>query len=435
MRRTNSSRSMIRALAVSILTAHLTMVTWFRNQLLAVVTSTGASYDPNDKTQVLEAIKAKMLASPQVHSLSNDSDVTSAVPPQSNYVLEYVNGQWTMKLISISVDTLEKELQLNRLLNAIANDLSGQAVNTVAVAFTQETDIDTGVSFGYAYDATGMFVKPYFGIYDAIPVMTGYTTPSGTAAAQSEFSAGYAAWRCFDDSVSGGAWIPTSGTYATWVTYEFPSGPIPVDSFLLRIHNYRSINTFNFEGWNGSSWDVLYTETGGVKNDWFVDDGSATWLTIDRIFSITYTEAYLKFRVNVLSSNADNAVNNNFVGFQDIQIGLLADGNAGIISPSATISSGTTSGSVFALTKANEAVVYGTDVTFSLSRDDGSNWDEIAISKVGTGWIVSDGTVVAVDILYGAAAIAGADAQLGRVRCDILNKDLELYGMVGRFIG
>ena len=56
-----------------------------------------------------------------------------------------------------------------------------------------------------------------------IPIMTGYTTPSGTASASSEYST-YYAWRAFNTNGNIAAWSNTDPT--SWLQYEFDSAVI-----------------------------------------------------------------------------------------------------------------------------------------------------------------------------------------------------------------
>jgi len=100
-----------------------------------------------------------------------------------------------------------------------------------------------------------------------IPLMTGYTTPSGTASASSERALSTLAWKAFtqagflDVSNSWESLGNFVGDSVQWLAYQFPSKQVVTKYELAGASsNTASPVSWTFEGSNdGSSWDVLHT--------------------------------------------------------------------------------------------------------------------------------------------------------------------------------
>jgi hypothetical protein len=126
----------------------------------------------------------------------------------------------------------------------------------------------------------------------AVPLMTGYTTPSGIVTFSSEFNTSYRAWQLFDRTITTSWFTGPSGTLTGWVAYEFTS-PVVITSYVVDTDTstYAAKN-WTFEGWNGSSWVVLDTVTNNLG-------------VVTRSFANTV--AYIKYRINITANNGGTA--------------------------------------------------------------------------------------------------------------------------------
>jgi len=135
----------------------------------------------------------------------------------------------------------------------------------------------------------------YINDVDAIPKMTNNIAPSGVALASSTMT-GYDAYKAFDkvDGSDSSCWI--SNNIATgWLEYDFDLPKI-IKKYTLT-HYYSTITwspkSWTFEGWNGSSWVVLDTQT-NITN-WY--NGSI------KEFNIANNISYTKYRLNINANN------------------------------------------------------------------------------------------------------------------------------------
>jgi hypothetical protein len=128
-----------------------------------------------------------------------------------------------------------------------------------------------------------------------VPIMTGYTTPSGVASASQEYSfPTYAAYKPFDGSVANNDnhWLTTNGPFVSpqWLQYQFPTARI-IKAYSIQTTFGSSPNSWEFQGWNGSSWVTLDTVTG------------VSSITTPLVKTLTNTTAYTIYRINITVSN------------------------------------------------------------------------------------------------------------------------------------
>ena len=155
----------------------------------------------------------------------------------------------------------------------------------------------------------------------AVPIMTGYTTPSGIASSSSIYSAGYEPWRAFDGTTSS-SWITASGQSTGWLAYEFSIAKIITSYTLAGTPAPTAFpKDWTFEGWNGSSWIVLHTVTGNTNTSTYTG-------------TFANTTAYIKYRINI-------TLNNGFTNYVSISELYLYENN--------TYTSTTTAGGTFIL--------------------------------------------------------------------------------------
>ncbi|WP_240422214.1 discoidin domain-containing protein, partial [Paenibacillus periandrae] len=102
---------------------------------------------------------------------------------------------------------------------------------------------------------------------DGIVAMTSNTTPRGIASASGEYAPSYASWLAFDKN-AGTGWVGAVGATTGWLAYDFQINKT-VNQYSLQtrgdIHGggpAEMPKTWTFEGWNGSSWEVLDTQSG-----------------------------------------------------------------------------------------------------------------------------------------------------------------------------
>lgn len=118
------------------------------------------------------------------------------------------------------------------------------ASNTYTVTIDQNVNVDSITNTAQS-------------IVNAIPVMTGYTTPSGVVSA-SYIDPTYPPWGLFDTNVNT-EWRFSS---PAWVSYEFPT-PKALDRYYFT--GYTTINSWSFDAWDGVSWNILHsTSSAGV---------------------------------------------------------------------------------------------------------------------------------------------------------------------------
>lgn len=174
-----------------------------------------------------------------------------------------------------------------------------------SMTFTQQTSAPTSMAQYSSVEITHPAITNEKAIFNAIvqvlghnlvPAMTSNTTPSGVASASSIYGAGWDAWYAFN-GVDDAGWATVSGTLTGWLAYEFTSSQY-VGSYKIKCQNHVNGPTaapknWTFEGWNGSSWDTLDTQTN--ITGWSI----GTWKT----FSLANTEFYTKFRINITANN------------------------------------------------------------------------------------------------------------------------------------
>lgn len=123
---------------------------------------------------------------------------------------------------------------------------------------------------------------------DAVPVMTSYTAPSGRVTFSSEAGTAYKAWYAFDNSNST-YWYPNSN--AAWISYEFSSAKT-IKAYSIKPYSadYSPLQ-WTFEGYNGSSWDVL-------------DARNVSAFSRREVFECENDTAYSKYCLNISLATA-----------------------------------------------------------------------------------------------------------------------------------
>lgn len=196
-----------------------------------------------------------------------------------------------------------------------------------------------------------------------VPIMTSNSAPSGyVASASSEYNTGTAAWKAFTGVASSDRWLARAPT--GWLAIEFPSSLV-VNSYKITSSDTtaRAPSTFTFDGWTGSAWTTLDTQTS--ITGW--TDG------VTKTFTFNNTTAYIKYRINVTANNGD-------ASYLEIgELELLATGAYASLIPvmtSNTAPYGTASAS-------SASASYPTWMAFK-GTDTNEGWEANAVS---TGWL------------------------------------------------
>jgi len=129
-----------------------------------------------------------------------------------------------------------------------------------------------------------------------IPTLTSNTS-NGTVTSSHDESSSYAAWKAFDKDPQGigNSWWSDYPDSTGWLAYEFNS-PVVISKYTILPRTDVSVTgpkTWTFEGWNGSAWDILDTQS-----------NITTWTNgTKKTFEISNTTAYSKYRINVSQNN------------------------------------------------------------------------------------------------------------------------------------
>jgi hypothetical protein len=138
----------------------------------------------------------------------------------------------------------------------------------------------------------------------AVPIMTGYTTPSGIASSSSLYSASYEPFRAFDGNNSSSHWITANTVTTGWLAYEFSVAKV-ISSYTISgaVTPTSFPKDWTFEGWNGFAWIVLHTVTGNTNLGFY----TATFAN---------STSYIKYRINITLNNGSGS----YIGFGELYL-------------------------------------------------------------------------------------------------------------------
>jgi hypothetical protein len=153
--------------------------------------------------------------------------------------------------------------------------------------FTIDTDIDVA--------SLNTNISPVYLPNMNIPAMTGNTTPSGIANS-SGYTGAYYPYLAFDQLGLGDSSTWRSNTVNSgWLSYDYGTNKLIKRYYIRSTTASPAATTFpiswNFEGWNGSSWDILEAKSAMGTS---VSTGYTSAL-------LTHTTQYSLYRIIVLN--------------------------------------------------------------------------------------------------------------------------------------
>ena len=164
-------------------------------------------------------------------------------------------------------------------------------------SWKDNVDVSLGeASEQYAVDITNEVTR--------VAAMTSNVLPAGyVASASTELNAPRAAWKAFDagaDANDHGWYTNAIGT--GWLAIELPVALV-ITRYSIKALNRTdealyNVKTWTFEGWDGSAWVVLDTQT----------NVSAWTASETRMYTFANSTAYIKYRVNVSVSQGGSYV-------------------------------------------------------------------------------------------------------------------------------
>lgn len=194
---------------------------------------------------------------------------------------------------------------------ALASDLQDAIASSMdQVDFVFGKDRENATNWSVRDSVRGLFKSLSSNTTDAeitlapnsrIPIMTGPTSPSGIASATSEH-ASWPAWKAFNGADGSEIWeTPVGSGFPQRLSYEFSTTPrLPVIKYAITPRGGLPTH-WTFEGWNGSAWVVLDTQSGVT-------------LTPGTRFEypIVNTVSYKKYSLNI-SASSNTYVNIDFL--------------------------------------------------------------------------------------------------------------------------
>ncbi|MDD3921252.1 MAG: hypothetical protein PHO41_08800 [Eubacteriales bacterium] len=135
-----------------------------------------------------------------------------------------------------------------------------------------------------------------------IPVMTGYTTPSGVVSASSYYDYRYYPWKAFVAKDPPSGWSSASGDNpGAWVQYQFDTTLYPDGVWIYKIHEYDTQA-------NSAALITVLASENGTDFDVIVAQGSYPMNTDNtRITSASKRYRYIRFRVDQQSCNVNTS--------------------------------------------------------------------------------------------------------------------------------
>lgn len=205
---------------------------------------------------------------------------------------------------------------------------------------------------------------------DQIPTMTSTSAPSGTVTRSTDVNGTLVSWKAFDKS-AGTYWQPT-GTGTEWIAYDWGAGKT-ITRYAITCDNggNRCPSAWTFDGWNGSAWITLDTQS-----------GVTTWGAGEvKTYSFSNVTAYNKYRLNMTACAADAYTIRELTMHESV-----TPPNMTLIPPAVSpVSAAPSFMAGYALWKDDSgSAVLGTDLTIELSRDGGATYTAGTVTSLAS---------------------------------------------------
>ena len=196
----------------------------------------------------------------------------------------------------------------------------GCRVNGMSDSFIDLSGIDEGLSSGFTHDVAGDFLKAG-AFVDFIPVMTSNSAPEGIAAASSEFSSSFRAFKAMDDFLNSTRWLSALSDFPppnlpAWIRYKFDTATLATAYRLWTESNPSDHlpRSWLFQGsQDGSIWVTLDSQVDIVA-------GSSAWPGSSWFRADFENEvAYLFYRFFITKVRVAEGTTG--VGVQEMEIG------------------------------------------------------------------------------------------------------------------
>lgn len=413
-----------------------------QEELYYLVVQAGLTPDASkaDFTQVHEAVAAMIADGDAAQALGDLANVT-LTSPANGEALVWNGSAWVNGTPASAIDQVYKTLLLNGLGDAIAEGAGTQQVNTWPDPFVGTTGIDGGASSGYLHDATRDVIHNSG---------TTVTTPSSSSDYVGEtgattFGAGSVTWGASDDNLRSNSWTAP--------------GDFSVEA---NINDHG-----NNWGWGvyaiAEDGSFQATDTGGeagmdvMTNSWWLDMDAAPTVRVmygnvqQTTFSASSGDTFRISRSgSTFSVYLNDALQHTWSQTSSTEI-RFACGNANqrgdltnmtwtvpgtpsnmdLISVQRTPLAVPATGHLLALVNNLGSLTYGTDLTMSVSRDDGVTWDTATIEELGTSSVSINGTPTDCDVIYIEDTFSGASETNQRARIQSFNnKSFEIAGWI-----
>lgn len=269
-------------------------------------------------------------------------------------------------LVTGIVDNVARNIAASSLAYLLAQNDATSIVGAVGPLYlVDDFEADSlNVSTNATYDAAGDYYHNAGSFTaDQVPTMTGYSAPSGTVATSNDSNS--AAWKAFSDAdEDSNAWN-TDGVHPAWISYDWGSGNgKTIRRYSLKVSASfpdRAPKTWTFEGWDGSGWVVLDTQTNVAA--W---TGSET-----RTYDIPNLTSYESYRLNVSARQGGTTLI-----IEEISMMERNAAASMTLRPSAAAlaAADPNDAAGWFLFDPQEVVTFGTDIVGKVSIDGGSAW-------------------------------------------------------------
>lgn len=393
-----------------------------------------ASADPHDQYNVPQATDAVVgkVELADVPESRAGSDTTRAVTPAG---------------LGSAMAELSKSRLLDELKGVIGDGNAAQLVNAFADPYVNLNWIDAGASSDYSFDASSALIH------------NRSTTTVNSSAAEWTGSTG-------NFGFTGSTITMTAAPLVSIMSVDKLEGDFELSWTPVTANNHFNIGVFPFS--DGGSFNQN-SRTGGMDTmaaSWYVStqdhpsDGGdysnaifgaaqqfGTAPNLNVVHQLVRVGSTISYKINggtvhtfAQQSNVDMSICFGSGSAPSVNVALVTwtmpgDPSDLILTSSqfSTLAVPST-GQFIGLVQPIDTVIYNTDLTLSMSRDDGATWDALVLEQLAQTTIPVLGTPTNVDVVFAEGALTGASLQQGRYRWNAFNnKEMNLHGAAPEF--